>query len=156
LIKLRNYLQFLDFWHQVFCYQASHIRVVQAMNIEHKRLSLINGVLAHPDIKNDHQYEPKLHQIKGDLLLMQALPDEAFAIAQREAEACFRRAIEIAQSQQAKLWEARALASLCRLLHSQGRDEGCHQQLAEWYAWFSEGFETEDLRVVRAVLDKID
>ena len=62
---------------------------------------------------------------------------------------------DIARSQQAKLWEARALASLCQLLHSQGRDEGCRQQLAELYAWFTEGFETEDLRAVRTVLQEI-
>jgi hypothetical protein len=86
---------------------------------------------------------------------MQALPDEAFATAQQEAEAHFRQAIEVARSQQARLWEARALASLCRLLHSQGRDEGCRQQLAELHAWFTEGFETEDLRAVRAVLEEM-
>ncbi len=76
-------------------------------------------------------------------------------MAQQEAEKCFRQSIEIAQSRETKLWEARALASLCRLLHSQGRDEGCRQQLADLYAWFTEGFETEDLRRVRAVLQEL-
>jgi predicted ATPase len=118
-------------------------------------LALINGVLAHPDIINDHQYEPKLHQIKGDLLLLQDWAGNDPTTSRQEAEECFRRAVEIAHSQQAKLWEARALISLCRLLHSQSRDEGCRQQLAELYAWFTEGFETEDLWVVRAALQEM-
>jgi predicted ATPase/DNA-binding SARP family transcriptional activator len=117
-------------------------------------LTLVNEALADLDISNDRQYEPKMHQIKGDLLLLQDLTGDDLSAAQQEAQACFRRAIEIAQYQQAKLWEARALASLCRLLHSQGRDEGCCQQLADLYAWFTEGFETEDLQVVRAVLQE--
>ncbi len=118
-------------------------------------LVMVNGALAGLEITNKRQYEPKLHLIKGDLLLLQDLPPDQVATTQQEAEACFRRAIEIAQSQKAKLWEARALASLCRLLHSQGRDENCRQQLADLYAWFSEGFETEDLQVVRAVLEEM-
>jgi predicted ATPase len=117
-------------------------------------LTLVNEALADLDISNDRQYEPKMHQIKGDLLLLQDLTGNDLSAAQQEAQACFRRAIEIAQYQQAKLWEARALASLCRLLHSQGRDEGCCQQLADLYAWFTEGFETEDLQVVRGVLQE--
>jgi hypothetical protein len=72
---------------------------------------------------------------------------------EKEAEDSFRQAIEIAREGGAKLWEARALAGLCRLLESQGRDEGCRRELTELYAWFTEGFETEDLRVVKEVLN---
>jgi adenylate cyclase len=117
-------------------------------------LVLINDALADLDISNERLYEPKLHQIKGDLLLLQDLVGDELAIVRQEAEACFREAIEIARNQQAKLWEARALACLCRLHQAQGRDEGYRQQLADLYAWFTEGFETEDLRVARAVLQK--
>jgi tetratricopeptide (TPR) repeat protein len=115
-------------------------------------LELVNEALAEIEVSNDRQQEPIFHRIKGDLLLLQDLVADEQMVAQREAEASFRRAIEVAQYQGAKLWEARALASLCRLLHSQGRDEGSRQQLAELYAWFTEGFETEDLQVARAVL----
>lgn len=118
-------------------------------------LTLVNDALAHPDTANDHQYEPKMHQIKGDLLLLQDTTGTHQAEAEQEAEACFRRAIDIAHNQQAKLWEARALASLCRLQHAQGRgDKHDRQRLADLYAWFSEGFETEDLQVVHAVLQE--
>jgi tetratricopeptide (TPR) repeat protein len=117
-------------------------------------LELVNEALAEIEVSNDRQQEPIFHRIKGDLLLLQDLVADEQMVAQREAEASFRRAIEVAQYQGAKLWEARALASLCRLLHSQGRDEGSRQQLAELYAWFTEGFETEDLQVARAVLQE--
>ena len=115
-------------------------------------LGLVDKALAEMEVCNDRQSEAKIHQIKGDLLLLQDPPASEQNSIDREAEVCFRRAIEVAQDQQAKLWEARALASLCHLLHSQGRDEGCRQQLADLYAWFTEGFETEDLQVVQTVL----
>lgn len=115
-------------------------------------LDLVDQGLALVIRQSERPQQPKLYQIKGDLLLLQNLPQAQWTMAQQEAETCFLQAIEIAQEQQAKLWEARALASLCRLLHGQGRDEGCHQQLVDLYAWFTEGFETEALRVVQGVL----
>jgi tetratricopeptide (TPR) repeat protein len=120
-------------------------------------LALVNGALADLEVTNDRETEAKMHQIKGDLLLLQDLAGDELAATRQEAEGCFRRAVEIAHSHQAKLWEARALASLCRLLHAQGRGDAyaCRQQLAELYAWFSEGFETEDLQVVRTVLHEL-
>jgi hypothetical protein len=120
-----------------------------------KGLVIVNEAINHLENSKDYQSEPAIIRIKGDLLLMQDLLGDALVAAQQAAEACFRRAIEQAQNRQAKLWEARALASLCRLHQAQGRDEGCRQQLAELYDWFSEGFETEDLRFVRTVLEEV-
>jgi tetratricopeptide (TPR) repeat protein len=117
-------------------------------------LALVNEALEKLEMSNDRQAEAIIRRIKGDLLLMQELPAVEYEIAQQQAEACFRRAIKVAQQQQAKLWEARALVSLYRLLKRQGRDEGTREQLAELYDWFTEGFETEDLRLVREVLQK--
>ena len=117
-------------------------------------LAIVKEAIDYLEKHNDRQSESLIRRIKGDLLLMQNLPEDERAIAQGEAEACFRQAIKIARNQQAKLWEARALASLCRLWHSQGRDEGCRQQLTELYDWFAEGFEIEDLRMVREVLQE--
>ena len=94
-----------------------------------------------------------MYSIKGDLLLLQEVSGDERIAAQQEAEACFRRALEIAHRHQAKLWELRALAKLCRLRYSQGQATECRQQLANLYAWFTEGFETEDLRVAREVLE---
>jgi DNA-binding SARP family transcriptional activator len=115
-------------------------------------LALVNEVLDSLEQTNERESEPELYQIKGDLLLLQELSDAQRATARQEAESCFCRAIEIAHHRQTKLWEVRALAKLCQLLHAQGRGEECRQQLADLYGWFTEGFETEDLQVVRAVL----
>ena len=119
-------------------------------------LALVNEALDSLEQTNERMSEPELYRIKGDLLLLQERSDDQRATAQQEAETCFRQAIKIAQDRQTKLWEARVLTSLCRLLHSQGRDEGCRRQLADLYAWFTEGFETEDLRVVVHPLSSFD
>jgi predicted ATPase len=82
-------------------------------------------------------------------------PQSAFHNLQLEAEACFLKAIEIAQSQQAKSWELRAATSLARLWHQQGKREEAHKLLSEVYNWFTEGFDTKDLQDARALLDEL-
>ena len=69
-----------------------------------------------------------------------------------EAEACFLRAIEIARSQEARLFELRAAMSLARLRSGRARRRRRDPQLAEVYGWFTEGFETKDLQEARALL----
>ena len=71
---------------------------------------------------------------------------------QTEAEACFLKAIDIAQKQQAKSWELRAAMSLSRLWQSQGKREEARQILAEIYNWFTEGFDTKDLQEAKTLL----
>jgi predicted ATPase len=72
-----------------------------------------------------------------------------------EAELCFHTAIEIAGRQSARIAELRATTSLARLLASQGRREEACTKLAEIYGWFSEGFDTLDLKDARALLDEL-
>jgi predicted ATPase len=93
--------------------------------------------------------EADLYRLKGELLL--ALP----AAHHAEAEACFRQAIAIARSQSAKSWELRAVLSLSRLYHQQGKTEEARAMLAEIYGWFTEGFDTADLQEAKALLDVI-
>ena len=81
----------------------------------------------------------------------QALPPNP----QSAAEACFLKAIEIAQRQQAKSLELRAGMSLSRLWQSQGKREEARQLLAEVYGWFTEGFDTKDLQDAKALLDEL-
>jgi predicted ATPase len=88
-------------------------------------------------------WEPELHRLKGELLLIQA---------EDEAEACFRQAIELARRLQAKSLELRAVISLSRLWQRQGKREGARQLLAEIYGWFTEGFDTPDLKEAKALL----
>jgi predicted ATPase len=71
------------------------------------------------------------------------------------AEEAFHRALEVARSQQAKSWELRAATSLARLWRSQGRRKEAYDLLASVYGWFSEGFDTKDLKEARALLDDL-
>ncbi len=72
-----------------------------------------------------------------------------------EAEACFRKAIEIARRQQAKSLELRAVASLSRLWQKQGKKKEARRMLAKIYGWFTEGFDTVDLQEAKALLEEL-
>jgi predicted ATPase len=74
---------------------------------------------------------------------------------QGEAEAYFHKAIEIAQHQQAKSLELRAVTSLSRLWQRQGKRKEAHKLLAEIYGWFTEGFDTKDLQEAKTLLAKL-
>jgi predicted ATPase len=96
-----------------------------------------------------HFYEAEIHRLKGELLLQQS-PDN-----QPEAESCFQHAITIAQHQSAKSWELRASTSLARLWRSQGKRAEARELLEPVYSWFTEGFDTADLRDAKALLDEL-
>lgn len=72
-----------------------------------------------------------------------------------EAEVCFRQAIEIARRQQAKSLELRAAMSLSSLWQHQGTREAARQMLADIYNWFTEGFDTADLKEAKALLEEL-
>jgi predicted ATPase len=95
----------------------------------------------------------ELHRLQGEFLLRQEGADAE--IACREAEACFRRALTIARGQQAKSLELRAVMSLTRLYQKQDRQNEAQPLLAETYGWFSEGFNTPDLREAKALLEQL-
>jgi class 3 adenylate cyclase/tetratricopeptide (TPR) repeat protein len=92
-------------------------------------------------------FEADVHRIKGELAL---IAGEAV-----EAEAAFNSAIAIARRQQAKSFELRASISLARLLAQQGRRNEACTTLAKIYNWFTEGFDTADLKDARALLDEL-
>jgi class 3 adenylate cyclase/predicted ATPase len=94
-------------------------------------------------------YEPELLRIKGELLLGQDVP------VNRDAEACFQEAIDLARSHSAKSLELRAAMSLCRLWQKRGKKEEARRMLAEIYGWFTEGFDTADLKAAKALLDEL-
>jgi tetratricopeptide (TPR) repeat protein len=94
-------------------------------------------------------YEARLHHFKGKLLLMQNSSNAG------GAESCFRSAVEIARRQDAKLWELSATTSLARLLAKQGRRDKARTMLGEIYGWFTEGFDTADLKDAKALLDEL-
>jgi predicted ATPase len=94
-------------------------------------------------------YSPSLHHVTGELLLAQNPCEVA------ETEQYFRRAIEIARWQSARSEELRATTSLARLLAKQGRRDEARTMLAEIYCWFTEGFDTADLKDAKRLLDRL-
>jgi len=73
--------------------------------------------------------------------------------AEAEAAACFLKAVEVARRQSAKSLELRAVMSLARLWQQQGKKEEARRMLAEIYSWFTEGFDTADLKEAKVLLD---
>ena len=71
------------------------------------------------------------------------------------AEQLYRSALGIAAEQEAKLWELRAAVSLARLRRDQGQRVEAHDLLAPVYGWFTEGFDTPDLKEAKALLDEL-
>ena len=94
-------------------------------------------------------YEAEMHRLKGELLLKQTVPSE------KEAEACFQDAIDVSRRQKAKSFELRAVMSLSRLWQRQGKKEEARQILSKLYGWFTEGFDTADLKEAKALLEEL-
>ena len=93
--------------------------------------------------------ETEMHRLKGELLLKQNSTNIA------EARSCFERSIEIARRRSAKSCELRSTMSLARLLASQGHRDEARTMLANIYNWFTEGFDTGDLKDAKALLDEL-
>jgi class 3 adenylate cyclase/predicted ATPase len=114
-----------------------------------KALELIEEELARASAIGARSVEPELHRIKGELLLLR----DPSSLS--EAERCFRAAIEKARRIGAKSWELRAITGLARLLAQQGKRDEARTTLAEIYGWFTEGFDTADLKDSKALLDEL-
>jgi predicted ATPase/class 3 adenylate cyclase len=113
-------------------------------------LTILAEALALVDKKSERFYEAELHRLQGELLLQQNSANQA------EAETCFQHAIAIAQNQQAKSWELRASTSLARLWQRQGKRQEAYDLLAPVYGWFTEGFDTADLKDAKALIDELE
>jgi predicted ATPase len=112
-------------------------------------LDAVKQALDAADAQEERYYESEIHRLKGDLLLRKTDANAG------EAQRCFIRAIEIARKQSAKSWELRATTSLAQLLARQGRrDEAC-TMLTNIYDWFTEGFDTADLKDAKALLEQL-
>ena len=74
----------------------------------------------------------------------------------KAAEELYRKALAIAEEQEAKLWELRAAVSFARLCCDQGHRSEAHDLLAPVYGWFTEGFDTQDLKGAKALLAEVD
>jgi predicted ATPase/class 3 adenylate cyclase len=115
-------------------------------------LNVLSEALAAVDKNGERSYEVELYRLKGELLQRA----EGRKQIEAEAEAYFRQALEVARHQSAKSWELRTAMSLSRLWQRQGKKEEARKMLAEIYGWFSEGFDTSDLKEAKAMLDSME
>jgi predicted ATPase len=132
-------------------------------------LAALAEALEAVDRTGERFYEAEVYRIKGELTLQEASqkskgkaqkakvlnPKSQIPEPKSEAEACFLKAIAIAQKQQAKSLELRAVMSLARLWQSQGKTDEARQRLAEIYNWFTEGFDTKDLQEAKALIEEL-
>jgi tetratricopeptide (TPR) repeat protein len=128
--------------HQAFYAEALHL----AGETE-KALATLHDALPLMERSGQGLWKANAMALKGDLLLARGLHDDA--------ELCYRTAIEVARAQAAKMWELRAATRLARLWHLQGKTIEARDLLAPIYGWFTEGFDTKDLKDAKALLEEL-
>ncbi|SHN78093.1 AAA family ATPase [Bradyrhizobium erythrophlei] len=94
-------------------------------------------------------WQAEIHRMAGEIALLAPEPDAA------KAEAYFERALEVARGQQAKSWELRAAMRMARLWRYQGKRDEARDLLTPIYGWFTEGFDTLDLKEAKALLGEL-
>lgn len=126
-------------------------QIEEGLNTLAEELDTVNNTGA-------YLWEADLYRGRGELLLVQEGKNQRAKDHNEnvsEAEVCFQKALEIARSQRAKSLELRAVSSLSRLWQNQGKIEEARQMLAEIYGWFTEGFDTADLKEAKALLEEL-
>ena len=100
-------------------------------------------------VKNSKErwFEAEVHRIAGETALLSRDPEVA--------KTYFERALTVSRKQQAKSWELRAAMSMARLWRDQGKGQQARELLAPVYGWFTEGFDTRDLKEAKALLDEL-
>jgi DNA-binding winged helix-turn-helix (wHTH) protein/predicted ATPase len=116
-------------------------QIEEALTLGDEALQIIEGT-------GERWFAAELNRLKGQLLLRQG--------HSKAAEELYRKALGIAQQQEAKLWELRAAVSLARLWSEQGRRAEARALLAPVYGWFTEGFTTRDLKAAKMLLDELE
>jgi predicted ATPase len=101
------------------------------------------------DTNHERYWEAEVYRVRGELLVLDPKPDVA------KAEAYFNRVLDVARKQQAKFWELRGAISMARLWRDQGKRDEARELLAPIYGWFTEGFDTLDLKEAKTLLDEL-
>jgi predicted ATPase/DNA-binding SARP family transcriptional activator len=111
-------------------------------------LACIEEALAEARVHNERWWDAELHRLRGELLFLHGAE-----VA--DVEAAFLRAIEVARLQKARSLELRATMSLARHASTQNRADDARQRLSDVYAWFTEGFETQDVMAARLLIAEL-
>jgi predicted ATPase len=109
----------------------------------------INDAIDKVERSNEKGDEPEVHRIAGEIALKSVAPDT------EKAERHFERALRVAHQQQQKSYELRAATSLARLWRDQGKVQQARELLAPVYGWFTEGFDTRDLKEAKVLLEEL-
>jgi predicted ATPase len=112
-------------------------------------LRCISQAMKAIETTRERSSEAEVNRVAGEIALMTPEPDTA------KAQAHFDRSLIVARRQQAKSWELRAAMSLARLWRSQGKVEQARELLAPVYGWFTEGFDTRDLKEAKVLLEEL-
>jgi predicted ATPase len=119
------------------------------LNQHDESLRSITEAMTELETTKEKWCEAEVHRIAGEIALKSPQPDAA------KAEKYFERALTVARKQQAKSWELRAAMSMARLWRDQGKRDEARELLAPVYGWFTEGFDTRDLKEAKALLDEL-
>jgi predicted ATPase len=111
-------------------------------------LSCIREAMTKVETTKESWFEAEIKRVAGEIALLLPNPDAT------KAEEYFEDALTVARQQQAKSWELRAAVSMARLWYDQGKRQQGHDLLAPVYAWFTEGFDTPDLKEAKSLLQK--
>ena len=130
-------------------YLAMFADALNAEGLPEEGLEALQEAAKLAETSGEVYYEAEIHRLRGELLLA-ASPQAA-----AEAEACYQQALEVARRQEVKSLELRAAASLVRLWWQQGRQKDAYELLAPIYDWFSEGFDTADLKDAKELLSEL-
>jgi predicted ATPase len=118
-------------------------------------LNTVAEALAAVEKNGERLFEAELYRIKGQLSLQSEQVKASQGKSIEEAESCFLKAIEVARRQQAKSLELRASMCLSQLWLQRGRKQQARELLAGVYGWFTEGFDTADLKEAKALLEEL-
>jgi predicted ATPase len=109
----------------------------------------IDEAIATIETTKERWFEAEVHRVAGELALKSAEPDRA------KAGRHFEKALAVARRQQAKSWELRATTSIAHLWRSEGKTDQARKLVASAYDWFTEGFDTRDLKEAKALLEEL-
>ena len=109
----------------------------------------IDQAISTMEVTGEKVWTAEVHRLAGEIISASPCPDSG------KAKAYFERALAVSCAQQAKSWELRAAMSMARLWRDQGKRDEARELLAPIYGWFTEGFDTLDLKEAKALLDEL-